>query len=105
MMEARMSRGFSIVVELRSAVPTGDQVQLGFQPDYNDNRNKEWAQYTPSLNLGMTVTQEVFDRIGFHIGDRFVGSFQPAEVDPALQPTERDAFRAAEQAQATRPTE
>lgn len=35
------------------------QVQLEFQADYDDGRNKEWAKYTPGLSINMTVKPEV----------------------------------------------
>lgn len=35
---------------------------LSFAPDYADGRNAEWAKYTPSLSLTMTVKGEVGDR-------------------------------------------
>lgn len=33
--------------------------QISFMPDYQDDRNKEWAVATPSLNLMMTVKPEI----------------------------------------------
>ena len=37
----------------------GGQAGLKFQPDYQDGRNKEWAQSTPTLDYSMTVKAEV----------------------------------------------
>lgn len=36
-----------------------DNVQVSFAPDYQDDRNKEWAAATPALHLVMTVKAEV----------------------------------------------
>lgn len=35
---------------------------LAFVPDYQDERNKEWATATPALSLSMTVKDDVADR-------------------------------------------
>lgn len=55
----------------------GDQVQLNFAPDYSDDRNKEWAKYTPALNLKMTVKIEVGDK--HRVGDNYTLVFEPEE--------------------------
>jgi hypothetical protein len=54
-----------------------DQFQLTFSADYADERNKEWAKYTPYLNLVMTVKSTVADH--FQLGDRFTLVFEPEE--------------------------
>jgi hypothetical protein len=38
------------------------QVVVGFSPDYQDGRNKEWSLYTPALSLSMTLKGDVADR-------------------------------------------
>lgn len=52
-------------VTLNSKVETGEgddrQARLIFNADYADGRNKEWAKYTPALNLDMTVNAPVGD--------------------------------------------
>jgi hypothetical protein len=50
------------------------QVLLSFQPDYADDRNKEWAKYTPHLQLNMTVIGDVADQFvaGKHYTLQFV---------------------------------
>lgn len=35
------------------------QTYLHFTADYQDGANKEWAKYTPSLSIQMTVLDEV----------------------------------------------
>ncbi|MDQ3577285.1 MAG: hypothetical protein M3443_06720 [Actinomycetota bacterium] len=49
-------------VKLTSKQEQGDQVALTFQPDYDDDRNAEWAAYTPSLSMSMNVRGAVADR-------------------------------------------
>jgi hypothetical protein len=65
-------------VRLQSKTDSQDgQQQLTFAPDYADDRNKEWAKYTPALNLTMTVKSEVGDKHA--IGDNFTLIFEPEE--------------------------
>jgi predicted RNA-binding protein with PIN domain len=45
------------------------QVQVGFNADYANGRNKEWSLYTPALSLSMTLKGEVADR--FAIGTAY----------------------------------
>jgi hypothetical protein len=51
----------------------GRQVTVAFTADYGDERNKEWALYTPALSLSMTLKGDVGDR--FNPGDRFTLQF------------------------------
>ena len=49
-------------VKLSSREPQGTNLNaLRFEPDYQDDRNKEWAAATPHLQLNMTVNGEVVD--------------------------------------------
>lgn len=41
-------------------------VFLAFNADYSNDQNKEWAKFTPSMNLGMTVKEEVADLFDFN---------------------------------------
>lgn len=50
------------------------QTTVGFMPDYADGRNKEWAQYTPHLDLRMTLKGEVADR--FEVGKAYTLTFE-----------------------------
>jgi hypothetical protein len=46
--------------KLTSRTSAGDgQSSLVFDPDYADDRNKEWAKYTPGGQLKLTVLDEV----------------------------------------------
>lgn len=40
----------------------GETVTLFFNADYDDERNKEWAKYTPSLHVQIVVTAEVAEK-------------------------------------------
>ncbi len=55
-----------------------EQVAIGFSPDYDDGRNKEWALYTPALSLSMTVKPSVADQ--FEPGQAFTLVFEPDEA-------------------------
>lgn len=51
-----------------------EQTLLGFSADYNDERNKEWAKYTPALGVTMTVTDAVAKN--FEQGGRYLLTFE-----------------------------
>lgn len=53
------------------------QVALSFTADYADERNKEWAKYTPALSLQMTVLESVADK--FVVGQPFTLTFTAEE--------------------------
>lgn len=53
------------------------QVQLSFNADYNDERNKAWAKYTPGLSVIMHVTDEV--AATFDQGGRYLLTFERDE--------------------------
>lgn len=38
------------------------QCVVNFTADYDDERNKEWAKYTPALNITMTVLESVVEQ-------------------------------------------
>lgn len=52
-------------VKCWSKTETGEgdnrQAAVTFGADYSDGRNKEWAMYTPALNLSMTLKGAVGD--------------------------------------------
>jgi hypothetical protein len=54
-----------------------DQTQLTFSADYADGRNKEWAKYTPYLQVVMVVKNSVAEH--FEVGGRFILTFEPEE--------------------------
>jgi hypothetical protein len=53
------------------------QTALAFSADYNDERNKEWAKYTPGLSINMTVLDSVAEN--FVQGARYLLTFERAE--------------------------
>jgi hypothetical protein len=55
-----------------------EQVAIGFSPDYDDGRNKEWSLYTPALSLSMTVKPSVAEQ--FEPGQAFTLVFEPDEA-------------------------
>lgn len=62
------------VANLQVKEAKGDgQTLLAFGADYNDERNKEWAKYTPGLSLQTTVLDEVAEN--FEQGGRYLLSF------------------------------
>jgi hypothetical protein len=68
-------------IKCTSKQPMGDHegadVTLGFQPDYQDGRNKEWASATPALGLTMTVKSSVAEH--FESGRAYTLTFTPEE--------------------------
>jgi hypothetical protein len=50
------------------------QTALAFGADYNDERNKEWAKYTPGLSVNMTVIDSVAEK--FEQGGRYLLTFE-----------------------------
>jgi hypothetical protein len=53
------------------------QTALAFGADYNDERNKEWAKYTPGLAVQMHVLDSVAEQ--FEKGGRYLITFERAE--------------------------
>lgn len=47
--------------KLESGVGSNRQIAATFSADYAGGKNKEWAIYTPILNLTMTMKGEVAD--------------------------------------------
>lgn len=56
---------------------TEGQMNLNFGADYSDDRNKEWAKYTPILNVTMVVLDSVAEN--FELGQSFTLTFTPSE--------------------------
>lgn len=50
------------------------QTSLNFTADYADGANKEWAKYTPALQMAMTVLDEV--AADWEFGDHFTLVFE-----------------------------
>lgn len=74
-----MSRRITAKVRCTSTNKLADCVRLDFQPDYQDDRNKEWAYFTPSLSLGMTVRPEVADQWGVEVGKTYTLTFDETD--------------------------
>jgi hypothetical protein len=63
------------VATLSSKTDAGSgQTALAFHADYNDERNKEWAKYTPGLSVQMTVLDSVGEQ--FEQGGRYLLTFE-----------------------------
>lgn len=64
-------------VTCQSKVSTGEgdnvATALIFHPNYADGANAEWAVWTPSLSLCMTVNGSVADK--FEVGRKFTLQF------------------------------
>lgn len=63
--------------DVQAAGTAHEQVLLTFVPDYDDDRNKEWARFTPGLSLTMGVKPEVAEL--FEPGARYTLTFTPEE--------------------------
>ena len=59
--------------------PVDGQVAMSFTADYNDERNKEWAKYTPALFIQMTVLESVAEK--FSVDQAFTLTFSPEELE------------------------
>lgn len=65
--------------KVTSKTPNTDgQTNLNFGADYSDDRNKEWAKYTPILNITMVVLDSVAEN--FELGQAFTLTFTPEEA-------------------------
>lgn len=52
-------------------------VDVSFNADYADDRNKEWARFTPGLSLTMGLKGAVADR--FEVGKAFTLTLTPED--------------------------
>lgn len=63
-------------VRCGSRVHITDELDLAtFYPDYTDGANKDWAYYTPTLNLQMNVRRDV----PFEVGAEYTLTFEKEE--------------------------
>jgi hypothetical protein len=70
-----------VKVDYRDDLGNG-QVNLRFSPEYDDDRNKTWAEFTPSLSLSMNVKESVAGH--FPVGASFTLTFtKESEADDA----------------------
>lgn len=65
-------------VKLNTKYESNEAFVIGFMADYDDDRNKEWAKYTPSISISMTVKPEVAEK--FNVGDAFTLTFDKEEA-------------------------
>lgn len=72
-----MSKTTAVVSLYTKGESHDGQTPLHFGADYADERNKEWAKYTPSLAVQMTVLDSVAER--FEQGGRYLLTFERAE--------------------------
>jgi hypothetical protein len=61
-------------IKVTGKTEAGEYTTLHFQPDYQDDRNKEWALATPSLSLAMNVKAAVGDH--FDQGEAYTLTFE-----------------------------
>jgi hypothetical protein len=70
-------------VKVSNKQPYGSGATLTFAPDYQDGRNKEWAEATPALHLVMTVVGAVAEQ--FEVGDAVTLTFEHDDSGTAQQ--------------------
>ena len=74
-------RSVTAKVRVHTVTPCGiDQTSIGLSAHYRDGDNEinqEWAKYTPSLSLTMTVKPEVAEV--FPVGQAFLLTFTPED--------------------------
>lgn len=51
-----------------------DQTVLAFHADYSDERNKDWSQFTPVMNVSMTVLNSVAEN--FELNENYIVTFE-----------------------------
>lgn len=72
-----MSKTTAVVTLHTKGESNAGQVPIAFSADYNDERNKEWAKYTPALSVQMHVIEAVAEQ--FEQGGRYLLTFERAE--------------------------
>jgi hypothetical protein len=74
-----MATAITAVAKLYQKTPSSDAsyVQLNFQAAYDDERNRAWSKYTPSLSVGMNVLPEVAEQ--FELNANYVLTFEKQE--------------------------
>lgn len=67
-------------VKVSSKQPQGEgSTSLAFGADYADDRNKEWAEFTPGISISMSVKNSVAEH--FELGQAFTLTFDPEEEE------------------------
>lgn len=74
-----MSVTAKIICNSKQESGDGDDrtVNVSFGADYADDRNKEWARWTPGLSLTMGLRGAVADR--FEVGKPYLLTFTPED--------------------------
>lgn len=72
-----MAKTTAVATLYRKADAGLGQTRLEFNADYSDERNKEWAKYTPGLGLQLTVLESVGEQ--FEQGGRYLLTIERAE--------------------------
>lgn len=74
-----MTQSVTLKLTVTNNVDAGDAGRsISMLPDYNDERNKEWSNYTPNAQLTMTVKNEVASDI-LKTGRSFLVTLTPDE--------------------------
>ena len=61
-------------MKVTSVRPDNGQVSILMNADYADEKNKEWAKYTPNASYNFVVKEELADE--FPIGASFTVTFE-----------------------------
>lgn len=74
-----MSKTTAVAALQSKGESSAGQTALHFSADYNDERNKAWAKYTPGLSIQMHVLDSVAEQ--FEQGGRYLIDFTRDEGD------------------------
>jgi hypothetical protein len=69
-----MSKTTAVATLYSKGESNNGQTPIHFSADYDDERNKEWAKYTPALSVSMTVLDSVAEK--FERGGRYLLTFE-----------------------------
>lgn len=69
-----MSKTTAVATLYTKEAKTDGQTFLAFSADYQDERNKEWAKYTPALSIQMHVLDSVAEQ--FEQGKNYLLTFE-----------------------------
>lgn len=72
-----MAETITAVAKCKVHEESNEQVLLSFTADYQDERNKAWAKYTPALSASLTVLPEVAEK--YVDGGRYLIHFEHVE--------------------------
>lgn len=61
-------------------IDDASQSEVRFQPDYADDRNKDWAAATPHLEINMTLNGDAAN--AFEAGKRYTLTFEEEVGEP-----------------------